>query len=112
MQGRRNDAGPVAQAHSRRRNAPAAVSRLAPTLKTPRRMKPPQVLGPGAQVAIAAIVLLRMVGGALIVAHSGFATSPGRGGPSVVVPVPAAYMMGRLSPMAVSSLSNPANVAH
>lgn len=55
-------------------------------------MKTPPVPGP-AQVAIAAIVLLGMVGGCLILAHSGFETSPRRGGHSVFVPAPQAYLL-------------------
>lgn len=56
-------------------------------------MKQPPVLSPAAQVAIAAIVLLGLIGGSLIVAHSGFATSPKRGGPSTFVPAPQAYLL-------------------
>ncbi|MBA4328648.1 MAG: hypothetical protein C0428_10515 [Polaromonas sp.] len=49
---------------------------------------------PGAaQVAIAALVLLGMVGGGLILAHSGYATAPKRGGSSVFVPAPQAYLL-------------------
>jgi hypothetical protein len=59
-------------------------------------MKPSPVPGTGAQVAIAAIVLLGMVGGCLILAQSGFATSPKRGGPSVFVPAPQAYLLAAI----------------
>ena len=38
-------------------------------------------------------MVLGLVGGSLIVAHSGFATSPRRGGPSTFVPVPEAYVL-------------------
>lgn len=50
-------------------------------------MKTRQVLSPGAQVAIAAIVLLGMVGGFLIVAHSGqaHAVAPGSHGTLVII---------------------------
>ena len=46
-----------------------------------------------AQLSIAAIVLLGMVGGSLILAHGGFETSPKRGGQSVFVPVPQSYFI-------------------
>ena len=46
-----------------------------------------------AQVATAAIVLLGLVGGSLIVGYAGFATSPKRGGLSTFVPVPEAYFL-------------------
>lgn len=56
-------------------------------------MNKPQVLSPGVQIAVIAIILLGMLGGSLIVAHSGFATSSKRGGPSVFVPAPQAYLL-------------------
>lgn len=56
-------------------------------------MKPAPVLSPAVQVAVAALVLLGWVGGSLIVAHSGFSTSPRRGGPSTFVPAPQAYLL-------------------
>lgn len=56
-------------------------------------MKPPLVLTPAVQFFVAAIVLLGLIGGSLIVAHSGFATSPRRGGPSTFVPAPQAYFL-------------------
>jgi predicted tellurium resistance membrane protein TerC len=56
-------------------------------------MKPSQPLNTAAQISIAAIVLLGMIGGSLIVAHSGFETSPKRGGHSVFVPTPQAYIL-------------------
>ena len=56
-------------------------------------MKPPSATSAAVQVAIAAIVVLGWVGGSLIVAHSGFATSPKRGGTSVFVPAPQAYVL-------------------
>ena len=45
------------------------------------------------QFFTAVIVLLGMLGGCLIVAHSGFGTSPKHGGPSVFVPAPQAYLL-------------------
>jgi hypothetical protein len=56
-------------------------------------MKPTPALSPAVQVAVAAIVLLGLLGGSLIVAHSGFGTSPRRGGPSIFVPAPQAYLL-------------------
>ena len=45
-----------------------------------------------AQAAVAALVLLGLLGGSLIVAYPGFATSPRFGGPSTFVPAPEAYV--------------------
>ena len=56
-------------------------------------MKSPVILSSGAKLAVAVIVLLGMLGGSLIVAYSGFATSPRRGGSSVFVPAPEAYLL-------------------
>ena len=56
-------------------------------------MKPSQSLNTPAQIFIATIVVLGMIGGSLIVAHSGFETSPKRGGYSVFVPAPQAYIL-------------------
>jgi len=56
-------------------------------------MKSPLVLSPAVQIAVTVIVLLGMLGGSLIVAHSGFGTSPRRGGPSTFVPAPEAYFL-------------------
>ena len=50
-------------------------------------------LSPGAQLAVAALVVLGAVGGGLIVAYSGFGTSPKYGGPSTFVPAPQAYFL-------------------
>ena len=47
----------------------------------------------GAQLSVAALVVLGMVGGGLIVAYSGFGTSPKYGGPSTFVPAPRAYFL-------------------
>ena len=47
----------------------------------------------GAQLAVVALVVLGAVGGGLIVAHSGFGTSPKYGGPSAFVPAPQAYFL-------------------
>ena len=55
-------------------------------------MKNP-LLSLGAQLAVMAMVVLGMVGGGLIVAHSGFGTSPKYGGPSTFVPAPQAYFL-------------------
>lgn len=74
-----------------RRTWHATVGPVPP--QTSGRMKPRQGLGLAAQVAIAAIVLPGMVDGSLTVAHSDFATSTRRGGPSVVEPVPAAHIL-------------------
>lgn len=46
-----------------------------------------------ARLSIAALLVLGLVGGALIVAYAGFETSPRRGGPSVFVPAPQAYVL-------------------
>lgn len=59
-------------------------------------MKPNTTLNPGAQIAVAAIVLLGLLGGCLIVAYAGFGTSPRRGGPSTFVPAPEAYLLAAL----------------
>ncbi len=59
-------------------------------------MKTPVALTPAAQVAVAAIVLLGMLGGSLIVAHSGFGTSPRHGGHSTFVPAPQAYFLAAI----------------
>ncbi len=56
-------------------------------------MKPPQPLGLALQLSVAAIVVLGMVGGTLIVAHSGYETSPKGGGIPVFVPAPQAYFL-------------------
>ncbi len=59
-------------------------------------MKSPVVFGAGAQAAVAAIVLLGLLGGCLIVAYSGFGTSPRHGGASTFVPAPQAYVLAAL----------------
>jgi hypothetical protein len=56
-------------------------------------MKPAQSLNIPAQISIGALVVLGMIGGSLIVAYSGFETSPKRGGYSVFVPAPQAYLL-------------------
>jgi hypothetical protein len=57
-------------------------------------MKPPENLTLGAQIAVMALVVLGLIGGSLIIAHSGFETSPKtRGTQSVFVPLPQAYLM-------------------
>ena len=56
-------------------------------------MKPQPPLNLPAQLSIAALVLLGLLGGSLIVAYSGFETSPRRGGTSTFVPAPEAYVL-------------------
>lgn len=46
-----------------------------------------------AKLSISALVVLGLIGGSLIVAHSGFETSPRRGGSSMFVPAPEAYVI-------------------
>jgi hypothetical protein len=45
------------------------------------------------RLSIAALFILGLVGGTLIVAYSGFETSPRRGGTPVFVPAPEAYII-------------------
>ena len=52
-----------------------------------------QSLNSAAQISVAAIVLLGMVGGSLIVARGGFETSPKHGGQPVFVPAPQGYFI-------------------
>ena len=60
-------------------------------------MKPIENLGRGAQIAVFALIVLGLLGGSLIIAHSGFETSPKtRGVQSVFVPLPQAYLMAAL----------------
>lgn len=59
-------------------------------------MKTPLVLSPAVQVAVAAIILLGLLGGSLIVGQAGFSTSPRRGGTSTFVPAPEAYLLAAL----------------
>ena len=57
-------------------------------------MKPVENLGRGAQIAIIALVALGIIGGCLIMAHSGFETLPKtRSTQRVFVPLPEAYLM-------------------
>ncbi len=56
-------------------------------------MKPDSELSRGAQCFVALLAVLGLIGGSLIVAHAGFSTSPRRGGPSVFVPAPQAYVL-------------------
>lgn len=56
-------------------------------------MKPTPPLNLPAQLSIGALAVLGFVGSTLVVAHSGFETSPRRGGPSTFVPLPEAYIM-------------------
>lgn len=46
-----------------------------------------------ARLSVAALFVLGFLGGSLIVAYSGFATSPRRGGASTFVPAPEAYVL-------------------
>ena len=59
-------------------------------------MESPSGLNRPAQAAVAALVLLGLLGGSLIVAYSGFATSPRFGGPSTFVPAPEAYVLATI----------------
>jgi len=45
------------------------------------------------RLSIAALFILGLIGGTLIVAYSGFETSPRRGGTPVFVPAPQAYII-------------------
>ena len=57
-------------------------------------MKPAENLGRGALISIAALVILGLIGGSLIIAHAGFETSPkSRSAQPVFVPFPEAYLM-------------------
>ncbi len=51
------------------------------------------VLNLPARISIAALFVLGLVGGVLVVAYSGYETSPRRGGTSVFVPAPEAYVV-------------------
>ena len=46
-----------------------------------------------ARLSIAALLILGLLGGTLIVAYSGYETSPRRGGTPVFVPAPQAYII-------------------
>lgn len=46
-----------------------------------------------AKLSIAALCLLGLLGGSLVVAYAGFETSPRRGGTPTFVPAPQAYVM-------------------
>ncbi len=59
-------------------------------------MKPPVIQGTAPQFFIAALVFLGLLGGSLILAHSGFETSPRNGGSRVFVPLPEAYIMAAI----------------
>jgi hypothetical protein len=56
-------------------------------------MSTPQPLNKPARVAIAALVVLGLTGGTLVVVHGGFETSPKRGGTPVFVPAPQAWLI-------------------
>jgi hypothetical protein len=55
-----------------------------------------QSLTTAAQISIAALVLLGMLGGSLIVAHGGYETSPRRGGLAVFVPAPQGFIIAAM----------------
>ena len=75
------------------RLAGKASTRLRPANSALSRMKPQPQLNLPAQLSIAALVLLGLIGGSLIVAHSGFETSPRRSGTPTFVPAPEAYVL-------------------
>lgn len=56
-------------------------------------MPTPTPLNLPAKISIAALCVLGLLGGSLIVAHAGFDTSPRRGGVSTFVPAPEAYLL-------------------
>ena len=60
---------------------------------TSARMHPTTPLTLPAKLSIAALCVLGLLGGSLIVAHSGFETSPRRGGTPTFVPLPEAYVI-------------------
>ena len=51
-------------------------------------MKPQPPLNWPARLAVAAMLILGLLGGSLVLAHAGFETSPRRGGTSTFVPLP------------------------
>ena len=55
-----------------------------------------QSLSFAARISIAALVLLGMIGGSLIVAHGGYETSPRRGGAPVFVPAPQGFIIAAM----------------
>ena len=55
-----------------------------------------QSLTTAAQLSVAALVLLGIFGGSLIVAHGGFETSPRRGGSPVFVPAPQGFIVAAM----------------
>ena len=75
------------------RLAGKASNRRRPVNSALGRMKQQPPLNVPAQLSIAALVVLGLIGGSLIVAHSGFETSPRRGGTSTFVPAPEAYVL-------------------
>jgi len=52
-----------------------------------------QTLSLPAQISIGALLILGFVGGSLVVAYSGYETSPRKGGTPVFVPTPDAYFI-------------------
>ena len=55
-----------------------------------------QSLSVAARISIAALVLLGMIGGSLIVAHGGYETSPKGGGTPVFVPAPQGFIVAAM----------------
>lgn len=56
-------------------------------------MNEPPSLNLPLRLSIAAMFILGLLGGTLIVAHAGYETSPRRGGTPVFVPAPEAYII-------------------
>lgn len=59
-------------------------------------MTPAPPLNLPAKLSVAALFVLGMLGGSLIVAYSGFETSPRRGGSGTFVAVPEAYILAAI----------------
>lgn len=66
---------------------------IEPSAKKMTNRSPNPPLNVPAKLSIAALLVLGLLGGSLIVAHSGFETSPRRGGSSTFVPAPEAYVI-------------------
>jgi cytochrome bd-type quinol oxidase subunit 2 len=76
--------------------AAKAPCRRRPVSSTLGRMKTDPQLSLPAQLSVAALVVLGLLGGSLIVAHSGFETSPRRSVTSTFVPAPEAYFLAAI----------------
>jgi hypothetical protein len=70
-----------------------AATRRRPVNSALGRMKESPPLNMPARLSIAALLVLGLLGGTLIVAYSGYETSPRRGGTPVFVPAPQAYII-------------------